>query len=997
MTRQAKSTIQGFAIALLAALAIILIGCAGLFDAHLAWADEAAPEAVQIVQTEGNESTEESVGQEPAEKSVEKETAKEATPPDESELRAAGDEEDIDPHQKAREDNEALDEPVVRINERAESWSFEDWCWVEFRNFSQTDDVFYIWYDGEWQEDGVCLNPGLPAPADGWYWMHANWNGECFDCWVETEDAEIHWSQVDIGAGCQNVGGFRIYAKPKIQISKESTCPEISSDVSGAQYGVFYYLDQAKELRDPMYILTIEDDGQSGVLDVSEPGDWYLREWAAPQGFALDPTVYILNVAPTGVATARFTDTPINDPNTIKIVKEVANPDEAGNMGASTLALAEYTFEYYAADYESIEEARASGAPTRTWVMRTDEDGLTALYLEGESFEYNGETYTYKVSGDDFYRTAAGLATLPLGTVIVHETKAPEGFELSDEAFFARLVATADGSFAWLGEKVMVDEQDATATVKAGETQKRYGVEIYKQIQGVADEVSPEGIQFEIVDEVTGEVVVTLTLDENGFASTANDALVYGIYIIREVESTLPVSDDGEYLIQPYSETSGTGSNVIATIDLTAHEALEVIHVDCVDYASEHATGKKLDSDTHEGVPETEFTIWKLDGTTMTDGAVNEDETKVSSDDPRWKLVRSVWSDENGDFDFGYLAYGIYKIDETSTNIDYMTSAESYGLEVDADTARIFKLDKNNPYTEQEWLNRRIIIECTVDKSTIDVTSAAFEYQTASADGESISNVGVEKYKYEVAFDNGETNTFADEYWVVDQMNFVDEPYGLRMTDLWLPVVVNDKDGKVWLFWKTNESEGNVPEGMTFAQPELNEGSLCDGTMRFDATGWMLIGQYDATSPERIDLSSLLDEGEYITELALCYGAVDPGFTTVDGAPLTYLVTATHALPADTVIPNTAESHISRNWAKTIHTPDGDIERDQPEGLTDDDEDSVETRVIETFTTSFAPHVGEWGSSWYKTGDADSNSSLSIVLIAFMICAYTCAFFRKEV
>lgn len=905
-------------------------------------------------------------------------------------LRAArdegADEPEVDPHQKAREDNEALgDAAIVVVNERADSWSFTDEAWVEFRNESQTDDVFYIWYDGEWLEEGICLDPGLPAPADGWYEMHADWNGEYFEVWFDTRDAPVHWSQVDTGQGCQRVGGSWLEAKPKIRISKESTCPEISAAVAGAQYAVFYYQWQAAELRDPMYILTIEDGGWSDVLRVSEPGNWYLREWSAPEGFILDPTVYVVNIAPTGVAEANFRDAPINDPNTIRIEKQISNPDSDGSMGASTLALAEYTFEYYAADYESIEEAQASGAPTRTWVMRTNAKGLTAIDFGNNSFEYNGETYSYKVSGDEFFTDQFGMVTMPLGTIVVHETKAPEGFELSNEVFFARLVAdsTSDRGFKWIGEKVMVDPQDPTATVAAGEVQKRYGVEIYKEIQGVADETSPAGIQFEIVSETTGEVVATLTLDEEGKASTTEDALVYDTYIIREVESTLPVAETGEYLIQPFSETSGTGSNIIATIDLAAHEALEVIHVDCVDYASEPGTGKKLDSETKEGVPETEFTIWKLSGTTMTDGAVNEDETAVSSDDENWEVYKVVWSDNNGDFDFGWLPYGIYKVDETATNIAYMTSAESAGLLPGTDMARIFKLDKNNPYVEQEWLNARIKLECNVDKSTIEVTSAGLEYKTSSEGGETVSNVGVEKYAYEVAFDNGDTEITADEYWVVDQMNFVDEPYGLRMTDLWLPVVVNDLDGKVWLLWKTNRSDaaGNVPEGMTFAQPELVPGSACDGTMRFDAAGWMLIGQYAADEATQIDLASMLSDGEYITELALCYGAVAPGFSTIEGAPLTYLVSATHTLPVGTVIPNTAESHISRNWTKTVHTPDGDVELEEPFGLTDDDEDSVETRVVDTFVQEWTPYVvrGGYGASGYRLPQTGDGGSLGVV------------------
>lgn len=37
---------------------------------------------------------------------------------------------------------------------------------------------------------------------------------------------------------------------------------------------------------------------------------------------------------------------------------------------------------------------------------------------------------TCKVSGDDFYKVSNGTVVLPLGTISIEETKAPEGYNL---------------------------------------------------------------------------------------------------------------------------------------------------------------------------------------------------------------------------------------------------------------------------------------------------------------------------------------------------------------------------------------------------------------------------------------------------------------------------------------------------------------------------------------------------------------------------------------
>ena len=91
-------------------------------------------------------------------------------------------------------------------------------------------------------------------------------------------------------------------------------------------------------------------------------------------------------------------------------------------QGNASLEGAEFTWKYYAS-FNNKDNHPAEA--TRTWVTKTiaetDSDG-TAHYITKLAD-------AYKVSGDSFYMQD-GKAVLPLGTLTVEETKAPNGYLL---------------------------------------------------------------------------------------------------------------------------------------------------------------------------------------------------------------------------------------------------------------------------------------------------------------------------------------------------------------------------------------------------------------------------------------------------------------------------------------------------------------------------------------------------------------------------------------
>ena len=160
--------------------------------------------------------------------------------------------------------------------------------------------------------------------------------------------------------------------------------------------------------------------GTSKYIKNMKAGYYAVVETTAPKGFALDKTRYVADLNSTLNVNLAVTDVPLNDPIGISITKS----DKKGttNSGAS-LEGAEFTIKYYQGDYtfDSL-----PSTPTRTWVVKTIYDNATKQYMSRLA-----DKYLVKNKSDALYKTEKGNACVPLGTVTIEETKAPEGYLLN--------------------------------------------------------------------------------------------------------------------------------------------------------------------------------------------------------------------------------------------------------------------------------------------------------------------------------------------------------------------------------------------------------------------------------------------------------------------------------------------------------------------------------------------------------------------------------------
>ena len=181
--------------------------------------------------------------------------------------------------------------------------------------------------------------------------------------------------------------------------------------------------------------LTTGADGWSQKITLNA-GTYYIKETKAPKGFELNPDIVKAVVKPsetTSLKDGKFVDTPKNDPIRILLSKVDADTGNSDPSGRGTLANAQFTVKFYNGDYDdNVDPATLGKSPSRTWVLKTDSDGYTQL------------SDSYKVSGDSFY-TEDGKATLPLGTMTIVETKAPEGYYLNPAIFVRKIKLGSSG------------------------------------------------------------------------------------------------------------------------------------------------------------------------------------------------------------------------------------------------------------------------------------------------------------------------------------------------------------------------------------------------------------------------------------------------------------------------------------------------------------------------------------------------------------------------
>ena len=305
----------------------------------------------------------------------------------------------------------------------------------------------------------------------------------------------------------QNILGYEYTPTGTVSLSKTSANTGITSgnscySLAGAVYGIY------SDAGCSAHVTTLTTDAGGNAAAVSlNAGTYYYKELTAPTGYALDSSVQSFTVTAGQNTALSVSDTPTNDPVRISINKVDSETGDKVQGGAS-LENAEFTVKYYAGYYNA---GNLPANATRTWVIKT-------LKTAGGNY-MAALNNTCKVSGDDFYKVSNGTVVLPLGTISIEETKAPEGYNL-------------DGAYlqvSGVGEKItgkyvaQITQNGNLAQLKDGNTFKvsdkikRGDFKLTKIDTDNQNRMSD--IPFRVTCKGTGESHIIKT-DENGYFSS---------------------------------------------------------------------------------------------------------------------------------------------------------------------------------------------------------------------------------------------------------------------------------------------------------------------------------------------------------------------------------------------------------------------------------------------------------------------------------------------
>lgn len=346
------------------------------------------------------------------------------------------------------------------------------------------------------------------------------------------------------GSTPQTVGtvfelAFKVQSKGKLCIKKTSANPAITDNnpcysLQGAEYGVYKTEADAKANKNKVNTLTIgKYDSSEKYKDWSneielDAGTYYLKETKNPKGYALNNSVVSVVVKANESSwigsNGEFKDYPQSDPVSVVLGKVDKETNKNKPQGSASLAGAEFTVKYYKGLYDS-DPAKSGQTPARSWVLKTDKNGYCEL------------TSAYKVSGDDFYMFG-NIATIPVGTVTIQETKAPVGYFINNEVVVRNITSTGTSEFVSTYNQPTVNEKVIKFDIKkvqAGTSTPVSGA--------VFRHTLPNGSTEDLETNSTGEITIT------GLAS--------GTHKIKEIKSP-----DG-YQLNPnevvFNVASGTG------------------------------------------------------------------------------------------------------------------------------------------------------------------------------------------------------------------------------------------------------------------------------------------------------------------------------------------------------------------------------------------------------------------------------------------------------
>lgn len=363
-----------------------------------------------------------------------------------------------------------------------------------------------------WFADGVQIETGNGVKCACGTWLsthkgdyYANglvWAWENYKYFTDAKGViyQGNGQPLSSWSGTYNPSG---YAKLKKSSSDTSiTNGNACYSLKDAVYGV--YSEKSLSGASKVGTLTTDANGDSNTLTLTA-GTYYVKEVTAPKGYALDKTTYTITVKSGETSVLKVSDKPTMDPVGVLLGKVDKETNLNKPEGSLPLKGALFKVKFYAGVQMDSDPAASGKTVTKKWVFRTDADGFA--YYDSQ----------YLVSGDELYTGPTGSKQLPLGTITIKETQAPEGYLINPTVYTVKITSGNNGSeFVYTYNEPTIAEQSLDLNIVKKEKGKDYAIK-----GAVYEHTKPDGS------------TETVTTDANGACKFKS--LGYGQHKVREV------------------------------------------------------------------------------------------------------------------------------------------------------------------------------------------------------------------------------------------------------------------------------------------------------------------------------------------------------------------------------------------------------------------------------------------------------------------------------
>lgn len=482
-----------------------------------------------------------------------------------------------------------------------------------------------------------------------------------------------------------NLGGY-------IDIQKKSSATSITNDnpnysLANAQYTIYNSKGTAVQT------LTTDSKGYAKSEKLGA-GTYTVKETRASSGYAIDGATYQVTVksgSTSHVNSGSVGEVP-QGYDLINLKKLFSETLDIASPGAASLANTVFEVNYYSISSSASASTISSATPTRTYHIKTDENGELDMSSIEEDFTVSknvkGSIREYSFENDDVY-VLNGETVLPLGVLTIQEVLAPEGYVTdngTENTGTLKTIALSAGSLTETDPYLETDEIEVQDDVIRGD--------INFSKQEAITEKPLGNVAFVIESKTTGEWHVVVT-DTTGIIDTSsswnphtdyangNDAYVtkndddtytvtnesalnstYGIYFTGfsnddvtwtnnhksyvvdgntvSVNDTLGALPYDDYVIKELRTLSNTGLSLISDIEFTVNRNNVAIDLGTFkDYAVEIST-TAIDSTTYSSVG---YADPSSNTVTITDEISYNNVTAGTT----YKLVGTVTDKDTGD------------------------------------------------------------------------------------------------------------------------------------------------------------------------------------------------------------------------------------------------------------------------------------------------------------------------------------------------------------